>query len=129
MTDATLPVVKGLDTARGVRLFAGQVPVYLEVLQDFAAQYAEGLPGAAAWLADPAPERVQPLRRAVHSLGGAGAAIGAVEIERLAQAFEGALRSGQGQGVGESDRDPHILLDSLVRELAALVQALQSRSS
>lgn len=122
MNDDALPALKGLDTARGLRLFAGQAAVYREVLQDFSAQYAQGIAGASAWLSQPTPEQLTPLRRAVHSLGGAGAAIGATEIERLSKAFEGALREPQ---LGESDRDPHILLASLCDELAALVNALR----
>jgi HPt (histidine-containing phosphotransfer) domain-containing protein len=80
-----LAAIDGLDLARGLDLFGGELDLYLRVLRRFVAVYAKGLPELA-----PAPgaRSLEGLVAAAHSLRGASGAIGATRIEQKALRIE-----------------------------------------
>ncbi len=119
---SSLPHLTGLDVDRGLRLFGGQAAVYREALQDFVQLYENGLPGIAAYLDKPTDDNLTPAQREVHAVGGAGAALGATVIERLAQAFEGQVR-----GAAVTGAEHAALLAGLRHEVAVLVTALRAQ--
>jgi PAS domain S-box-containing protein len=93
-----LSVIVGLDTAGALRRLGGRHSIYLPVLQRFAALYG---PQATLWGdtllqgGDPAA-----LARAMHSLRGACAAVGADDLAAQAQALEDACAAGAADNVG-----------------------------
>jgi two-component system, sensor histidine kinase and response regulator len=98
-------VIAGLDSTQAMRYFSDRVDIYHRVLQQFAAQYAQGLGDLE--LHAQAPGRAQSLRQ-VHSLRSSAATIGAVRLAQLAERLERALHA--------ADDDT---------QLAATAQALQ----
>lgn len=121
-TATTLPQVKGLDVARGLRLFAGQAAVYRESLQEFARLYGAGLPRVESYLDSPTDDHLAQARHEVHAVGGAAAALGASVIEQLAQEFETRARRPPGEAA-----DAALPLAGLRRELALLTGALRAQ--
>ena len=98
---APLPDLPGLDTAAGLRHFAGRAEAYRRGLARFARAYAQGLPATADAGA---------LAAALHSLRGAAATLGADAVASQAGRLEQQLRTGPAP----------------VAELAALQDALCS---
>jgi len=116
-----LPEIAGLDTPRGLVFFAGRAASYLRGLHQFAQMYAGGLNSVENYLARPEPDALTAVRREVHAMGGAAAALGAVGLETQAQQFELRLRA------GAADNEVQALLHGLRDELAALAQQLHER--
>ena len=85
-----LAAIEGLDLDCGLDLFGGNQAMYLRVLQNFAAVYADGMPAIDAALA---ADSLADLASAGHSLRGASASIGATGIEAMAGDLE-AMRGG-----------------------------------
>jgi two-component system, sensor histidine kinase and response regulator len=83
-------VIAGLDSTQAMRYFSDRVDIYHRVLQQFAAQYAQGLGDLE--LHAQAPGRAQSLRQ-VHSLRSSAATIGAVRLAQLAERLERALHA------------------------------------
>ena len=89
---AELPTVAGLDTANALRLMGGRIEVYRRVLRQFVQHYEKQLPDIAAEVA----RGDQPaLRATAHSIRGAAAAIGAMQLTQRANALEEAIVSGR----------------------------------
>jgi HPt (histidine-containing phosphotransfer) domain-containing protein len=116
-----LPEIAGLDTRRGLVFFAGRAASYLRGLHQFAQMYAGGLSSVESYLARPEPDVLTAVRREVHAMGGAAAALGAVGLETQAQQFELRLRA------GAADNEVQTLLHGLRDDLAALARQLQER--
>jgi PAS domain S-box-containing protein len=85
--------VNGLDTVRGLGLFAGQRALYVQALGYFVNLYGGGLGGLDRYLAGHAQASREALARDVHSMGGAAAALGAIELEAGAQRIGAMTRS------------------------------------
>jgi len=89
---AELPTVAGLDTANALRLMGGRIEVYRRVLRQFVQHYEKQLADIAAEVA----RGDQPaLRATAHSIRGAAAAIGAMQLTQRANALEEAITSGR----------------------------------
>jgi HPt (histidine-containing phosphotransfer) domain-containing protein len=119
-----LPRIAGLDTARGLALFAGRHEVYLHALRTCVSIYAAGLPALDARLAHGSGASIEALRAQVHAVGGACAAIGAVDVEAQAQAIDKLLRDAN---LGVDEVQLVRMLQGLRSSLAALVQQLRDK--
>jgi two-component system, sensor histidine kinase and response regulator len=121
---APLPTVPGLDTARGLRFFAGRRDSYLRALHHYAKLYGAGLPETDRFLRGASlPHHHDALRRELHSMGGASAAIGAALIGEQALALEAAW---QNDGAGpRQGADLAADLAALRDQVATLVRQLR----
>ena len=120
----TLPPIAGLDTTRGLALFAGSDAAYLHALRTCIALYGGGLPLLEARLAGRPDVSVEALHAEVHAVGGGCAAIGAVDIERQVQAIEKLLGDAN---LGVDDARMLRMLEGLRSSLAALVRQLHDK--
>jgi PAS domain S-box-containing protein len=103
--------VDALDVVRGMSLFAGQRTLYLQALGYFVDLYREGLASVGKYLDAPGSVSREAVGREIHSMGGAAAALGAIELENAAHRIDRLVR---GDGGREAD-------DSVLRaELAAV---------
>ncbi|MCU7375549.1 response regulator [Paucibacter sp. O1-1] len=107
-----LAAVPGLDAAAGLRRVLGKPEAYLKLLRRFVAGQADAVARARAELAAARPAEAQ---RALHTLKGTAATIGAADLAAQAGVAELALEQG---------RVP--ALDSVEQACAALVLALQA---
>ncbi len=118
--------VEGLDSERGLHLFGGDVGMYLRVLRVFAEKYSSGVAEIDNALTR---ESQTGLGAAAHSLHGASASIGAVNIEQAAKGLEALCK---GAEATEEARVRAQALQSLLiataRELLATV-ALEPNAS
>ena len=113
----SVPEIAGLDQAQGLRQLGGRVELFVRLLRRFAEQYRAALPDLEQLLIR--GERTA-ARRAAHSLKGAAASLGAVELTRLLETFEAAL---------DSQRDADEIADAgrtVVVSLSGLVNAIAS---
>ncbi|GAB3186831.1 response regulator [Hydrogenophaga aquatica] len=110
----------GLDTGAGLRRMAGNAGLYLAMLRKFVAGQADADERIACAMEQGDWDTAE---RLAHSLRGVAGNLGAVELERLAAALESRLREPAGR-VGAQEQ-----LDSLSRELAALVGDVEARLS
>jgi signal transduction histidine kinase/DNA-binding response OmpR family regulator/HPt (histidine-containing phosphotransfer) domain-containing protein len=107
--------IEGLDTELGLRRVLGKVPRYISMLE----KYVAGQAGTIAQLRQAlgASDRDTAMRLA-HTTKGVSGNIGAVRVQRLAEALEQALREGQ-----TMDAMP-ALVDALQEHLEPLVTAI-----
>ena len=110
---ASLP---GLDQSAGLRNALGRPAFYAEVLQRFAAHYADGAQRMAQALAE---ARLDILLREAHTLRGLAGTIGATALQDAAARLEEALR-----GPPSADVPTMQLLQNLSQVLEPLVQHL-----
>ena len=115
-----LPAVTGLDAERGLRFFAGQRESFMRALRQYTALYEDGLPHIDAFLARRAVGR-ESMRNELHSMGGASAAIGAVDVAARAAALDAMLQA------AEPDARYAQAVAMLRADLASLVQSLRSQ--
>ncbi|HSW08953.1 PAS domain S-box protein [Aquabacterium sp.] len=117
---APVLAIPGITMSRALLYLPGRDDVFVRVLQQFADNYAPGLP------------TLQPLldagdtdaaRKLVHALRGACGAVGATTLMARAQALELVLRP-EGQGA-ESPPPLQAAAGALQSELASLVQAIR----
>ncbi len=106
-----LASIEGLDVASGLAFFAGDSGVYLRGLRQFAALYAGGVEAIDTTTIGADARQIDRLRRDLHSVAGASAAVGAIHLAQQAQALGNLL-----QQPG--------LADELVPALAQFSQAL-----
>ena len=115
-TNAAPLHIPGLDVARGLAFFAGDRAAYLQALQQFTGRYGAG------W-AQPASNDAAPLdtlRRELHALGGASAAIGAAPLCEQIALLDQRLRE-------PADREPAApAVEALRRQLQQVVSAIQA---
>jgi len=124
-TDA-LQGIDGLDLARGMSLFANQRALYLQALGYFVDLYAGGLAAVNRFI-DGAPGATREAAgRDIHSMGGAAAALGAIELENAAHHIDTMVRGERAkQSTDEQLRaELEALRDDLARLVAALAAAL-----
>jgi PAS domain S-box-containing protein len=113
-----LPPIEGLDVQRGLVFFAGRHGVYRRALQQFVSLYERGIAPIDAYLADPATPLQAELRRELHSMGGASAALGATSLSTQAARAGTLLRD-------PANPDPRPALASIAHDLDRLVGALR----
>ena len=116
---AELMALEGFDLPRGLRLFDGDIDIYLRVLRRFAEVYEHGMPELAAALAESSLPRMS---GAGHSLRGAAGAIGATRLEQLAHQLE-ALGPAGGSQV-EAKADGEALQNLLIETAGKLLEIL-----
>jgi PAS domain S-box-containing protein len=115
--------IDGLDADRGMSLFAGQRSLYLQALGYFVDLYRDGLAGVDRYLGGHAGATRDAAGREIHSMGGAAAALGAVELEAAAHRIDALLR---GERVKQGDEaELRRELQALSTGLAQLVARLQ----
>ena len=115
--------IEALDSARGLSLFAGQRALYLQALGYFVDIYAEGLAALGKYLDAPGSTTREAVGREIHSMGGAAATLGAVELEDAAQRIDRMMRGDAGR---QADEDAlRAEFASLRAKLADLVARLR----
>jgi CheY-like chemotaxis protein len=87
--------IPGVDTEKGLSLYAGDTNVYLPMLRS----YINNTPGVLEKLRDVTAETLPAYVISVHGLKGTSASIGAEKIREAALELEGISRAGDFQGV------------------------------
>ena len=121
-TDA-LEAIEALDVARGMSLFAGQRALYMQALGYFVDLYGDGLAAVDRYLARAPGATREAAGREIHSMGGAAAALGAVELENAAHHIEALVR-GEHADAGD-DAPLRAELEVMRDDLADLVARLR----
>ncbi|CAN5454112.1 hypothetical protein BH09PSE6_BH09PSE6_18730 [soil metagenome] len=117
--ESRLAGIAGLDVDAGLKPFAGRFDAYLRVLRRFSLLYENGLPEVDDYLTGGSVEQ---LKAGAHSLRGASASIGAVELQELAARLE-SLCSGEAsedalsQSAVDLQRALHVLVSRLTQRL------------
>jgi len=122
--------IAALDVVRGMSLFAGQHALYLRALADFVDLYGDGLAAVERLITGAPGATREAAGREIHSMGGAAAALGAVELESAAQHIDTLLRDEPArQTAADALRaELELLRDDLADLVARLRQALGPRS-
>jgi PAS domain S-box-containing protein len=115
--------IAALDVARGMSLFAGQRALYRQALGYFVDLYGDGLAAVDRFVDGQPGATREAAGREIHSMGGAAAALGAVELESSAHHIDGMVRGERAAQV--SDADLRAELDLLRSDLADLVAHLR----
>jgi len=116
--------IAALDVVRGMSLFAGQGTLYMQALGYFVDLYGDGLPAVDRFIAGQPGATREAVGREVHSMGGAAAALGAIELENAAHDIDAMVRGGQAGPAG--DAPLRARLDRLRDDLADLVARLRN---
>jgi two-component system sensor histidine kinase/response regulator len=119
-----LDSLSGIDTARGLGLFAGQRGLYVQALGYFVDLYGEGLSSVAKYLAGHADASREAVGREIHSMGGAAAALGATELETSARRIDALVRGDGGRQADDGELRNE--LEALRTRTADLVRQLRS---
>jgi len=115
--------IDGLDVGIGLRQCGNRAPMYRHMLGRFAEIYAQPLPAPA----EPAGEPDLPARERAHSLRGASATVGAVQVQALAAALEALCDDAS---AATADRlHAHELLQTAVATLTARLREALAASS
>ncbi len=122
--DDVLESITGLDLVRGLSLFAGQRGLYMQALGYFVDLYGEGLASVDKYLAGRPDSSREAVGREIHSMGGAAAALGAIELEIAAQRIDGLVRGDRGRQADDSELRNELdalrlRIDTMVRQLRA----------
>jgi len=119
--------VAALDLVRGLSLFAGQRTLYMQALGYFIDLYGGGLAAVDRYLAGAPEASREAVGREIHSMGGAAAALGAIELEGGAHRIDSLLRGERGErGGAAADGELRAELEELRRGLADLVAQLRA---
>jgi HPt (histidine-containing phosphotransfer) domain-containing protein len=119
-----LAAVSALDVARGMSLFAGQHALYIQALGYFVDLYRNGLSSIDLYLARHPDASRAAVGREIHSMGGAAAALGAVDLEASARRVDALVRADRD---GQADDSAlRVELESLRAALAELVGQLRA---
>jgi PAS domain S-box-containing protein len=122
-TDA-LENIPALDVVRGMSLFAGQRALYLQALGYFVDLYDDGLAAVDRYIAGATGATREAAGREIHSMGGAAAALGAVELENAAHHIDKLVRGDRAKAVDDAELRPE--LELLRDDLADLVARLRN---
>jgi len=95
--------IAALDVVRGMSLFAGQRALYLQALGYFVDLYGDGLAAVGKYLAGAPGGTREAAGREIHSMGGAAAALGAIELENAAHRIDRMLRGERARQVDEAE--------------------------
>ncbi|MEP6502764.1 MAG: response regulator, partial [Betaproteobacteria bacterium] len=93
--------IEALDVVRGLSLFAGQRTLYLQALGYFVDLYGDGLASVEKYLDAHGEGSREAVGREIHSMGGAAAALGAIELENAAQRIDRMVRGDAGRTAGD----------------------------
>ena len=115
--------IEALDVARGISLFAGQRALYMQALGYFVDLYGDGLAAVDRYVAGAPAATREAAGREIHSMGGAAAALGAVELESSAHHIDKMMRGDPAQQVGDDDLRAE--LEMLRTDLADFVTRLR----
>ncbi|MCK9685795.1 PAS domain S-box protein [Scleromatobacter humisilvae] len=118
--------IEALDVARGMSLFAGQRALYMQALGYFVDLYDDGLAAVDRYIAGAPGATREAAGREIHSMGGAAAALGAVELEHSAHHIDTLVRGERAKQASDDDlRDElRVLRDDLADLVARLRKAL-----
>ncbi len=113
--------IDGLDVVRGLSLFAGQRALYVQALGYFVDLYGDGLAAVDHVVAGQPGATLAAAGREIHSMGGAAAALGALELEHAAHRIDTLVR---GERAG-TEPDAGLLAE--MRALRAALAELVAR--
>ena len=113
--------IEGLDVMAGLRQCGNRVPMYRHMLGRFAEIYSQPLPPPS----EPDSEPDLPARERAHSLRGASATVGAVQVQALAAALE-ALCDDASAAVADRQRAHQALTAAVSTLVTALREALST---
>jgi CheY-like chemotaxis protein len=116
--------IAALDVVRGMGLFAGQRALYMQALGYFVDLYDDGLAAVNRYIAGVPGATREAAGREIHSMGGAAAALGAVELENAAHHIDKLVRGDRAKPVDDAELRPE--LELLRDDLADLVTRLRS---
>ena len=121
--------IEALDLARGMALFAGQRALYMQALGYFVDLYGDGLAEVERYLAGAPGATREAAGREIHSMGGAAAALGAVELENTARHIDTMVRGERAGQPGDEQlrAELELLRDALADLVARLGKALGPR--
>jgi two-component system, sensor histidine kinase and response regulator len=119
--------IEALDLARGMSLFAGQRALYMQALGYFVDLYGDGLAQVERYIAGAPGATREAAGREIHSMGGAAAALGAVELENAARHIDTMVRSERAAQPGDAPlrAELELLRDDLADLVARLRKALR----
>ena len=125
-----LESIEALDVVRGMSLFAGQRALYMQALGYFVDLYGDGLAEVNRYIAGAPGATREAAGREIHSMGGAAAALGAVELENAARHIDTLVRSERAEQPGDEQLRPELerLRDDLANLVAGLRHALGLRA-
>ena len=116
--------IDGLDVVRGMSLFAGQRALYMQALGYFVDLYGDGLAAVDKFLASAPGGTREAAGREIHSMGGAAAALGAIELENAAHRIDKMVRGDRARLV--DDAELRAELQGIRDATAALVVQLRA---
>jgi two-component system sensor histidine kinase/response regulator len=121
--------IAALDVVRGMSLFAGQRALYMQALGYFVDLYSDGLAAVDRYLAGTPGATREAAGRDIHSMGGAAAALGAIELENAAHRIDKMVRGDRAKQVDDAQLRPELeaLRTGLADLVARLRQALDRR--
>jgi PAS domain S-box-containing protein len=118
--------IEALDVVRGMSLFAGQRALYMQALGYFVDLYGDGLAAVDKFLAGAAGGSREAAGREIHSMGGAAAALGAIELENAAHRIDKMMRGERARLVDDEQLRPELqaVRDAVADLVARLGAAL-----
>jgi CheY-like chemotaxis protein/HPt (histidine-containing phosphotransfer) domain-containing protein/two-component sensor histidine kinase len=121
--------IEALDVVRGMSLFAGQRALYMQALGYFVDLYTDGLAAVDRYLAGAPGATREAAGRDIHSMGGAAAALGAIELENAAHRIDKMVRGDRAKQVDDAELRSELeaLRTGLADLVARLGQALGRR--
>ena len=121
--------IEALDVVRGMSLFAGQRALYMQALGYFVDLYRDGLAAVDKFIAGAPGATREAAGRDIHSMGGAAAALGAIELENAAHRIDTMVRGERAKQCGDDElrAELQVLRDDLADLVARLHAALGQR--
>jgi len=121
--------IEALDVVRGMSLFAGQRALYMQALGYFVDLYGDGLAAVDKFLAGAPGGTREAAGREIHSMGGAAAALGAIELESAAHRIDKMVRGERARDVDERELRGELqaVRDAVADLVARLREALDRR--
>jgi len=116
--------IDALDVVRAMSLFAGQRALYMQALGYFVDLYGDGLAAVDRYLAGQVGATREAAGREIHSMGGAAAALGAIELENTARRIDSMVRGERAKQ--DDDSELRAQLQTLRAGLADLVARLRT---
>ncbi|MBW8756266.1 MAG: PAS domain S-box protein [Burkholderiales bacterium] len=121
--------IEALDVVRGMSLFAGQRALYMQALGYFVDLYGDGLAAVDKFLAGAPGGTREAAGREIHSMGGAAAALGAIELENAAHRIDKMVRGERARLIDDEQlrRELQAVRDAVADLVARLGEALGRR--
>ena len=121
--------IEALDMVRGMSLFAGQRTLYMQALGYFVDLYGDGLAAVERYIAGAPGATREAAGREIHSMGGAAAALGAIELENAAHHIDAMVRGDPAKQADDAALRAELkrLRDDLADLVARLRNALGRR--